>query len=143
MMDNHIYIQGCHDWLIVSPTPIAEGVSEGLQESYKMLLFQVLSSKPIVCVCVSDKSRPGNEPTYPVAYPGTTIVPVSEWSDVSIEGETILINDVFVSMLLGKSAYETSMTDLLDLFEVLTDTEKLVNFEDIHGLIIGGVRCGM
>ena len=135
-MDSQIHIQVCHDWLIVSPTPIAEGVSEGLQESYKMLLFQVLSSKPIVCVCVSN-------PTYPVAYPGTTIVPVSEWSDVSIASETILMNSVFVSTLLGKSAYETSMTDLLSVFAVLADTEKLVNFEDRHGLIVGGVRCGI
>lgn len=134
-MDNCIYIQGCHDWLIVSPTPIVEAVSERLQESYKMLLFQVLGSKPIVCICVSD-------PTYPVAYPGTTIVPVSEWSDVSIASETVLMNSVFVSTLLGKSAYEASMTDLLDVFEVLADTEKLINFDDTHGLIVGGVRCG-
>ena len=35
------------------------------------------------------------------------------------------------------------MTDLLAVFGVLTDTEKLINFEDIHGLIIGGVQCGM
>ena len=48
------------------------------------------------------------------------------------------MNHVFVSMLLGKSAYETSMTDLLDVFEVLTDTDKLINFDDIHGLIIVG-----
>ena len=135
-MDNCIYIQGCHDWLIVSPTPIVEAVSERLQESYKMLLFQVLGSKPIVCICVSD-------PTYPVAYPGTTIVPVSEWSDVSIASETVLMNSVFVSTLLGKSAYETSMTDLSAVFEVIADTEKLINFEDTHGLIVGGVRCGM
>ena len=135
-MDNQIYIQGCHDWLIVSPTPIVEEVSEGLQEGYKMLLFQVLGGKPIVCVCV-------DEPTYPVVYPGTTIVPVSEWDLVRIEDETILMNSVFVSKLLGKSVYETSMTDLLEVFEVLTDTEKLVDFEDRHGLIIGGVQCGI
>ncbi len=135
-MDNRICIECCHDWLIVSPTPIGEGVSEGLQAGYKMLLFQFLGGKPIVCVCV-------NEPTYPVAYPGTTIVPVSEWSDVSIVGEAILINSVFVSTLLGKSAYEISMTDLLAVFEVLTDTDKLINFEDRHGLIIGSVRCGI
>ena len=70
-------------------------------------------------------------------------MPVSEWSDVSIVDEAILINSVFVSTLLGKSAYETSMTDLLDVFEVLTDAEKLADFEDTHGLIIGGVRCGI
>ena len=133
-MDNQIYIQGCQDWLIVSPTPIIEAVSEGLQASYKMLLLQCLGGQPIACVCV-------NESTYPIVYPGTTIVPVSEWSDVSIVGETILINDVFVSTLLGKSAYETSMTDLLAVFEVITDAEKLIDFEDRHGLIIGGVRC--
>ena len=135
-MDNCIYIECCQDWLIVSPTPIAAGVSEGLQASYKMLLLQFLGGKPIVCVCVDN-------PTYPVVYPGTTIVPVSEWSDVSIVDEAILINSVFVSTLLGKSAYEISMTDLLAVFEVLIDTEKLVDFEDRHGLIIGGVRCGM
>ena len=151
-MDNQIYIECCQDWLIVSPIPIGEGVSEGLQAGYKMLLFQCLGGTPIVCVCVSDESRPGNEPrssggrirpTYPIVYPGTTIVPVSEWSDVSIVDEAILINSVFVSMLLGKSAYETSMTDLLDVFEVLTDAEKLADFDDTHGLIIGGVRCGI
>lgn len=135
-MDNCIYIQGCHDWLIVSPTPIAEAVSDGLQKSYKMLLFQVLGGKPIVCVCV-------DEPTYPVAYPGTTIVPVSEWGHINAANETILMNNVFISRLLGKPAYETSITDLLAVFEVLTDTEKLTDFEDTHGLIIGGVRCGM
>ena len=135
-MDNQIYIQGCQDWLIVSPTPIAEGISEGLQASYKTLLFQFLGGKPVVCVCVDN-------PTYPVTYPGTTIVPVSEWDGVSIADEAILINSVFVSTLLDKSAYETSMTDLLAVFEVLTDTEKLNDFEDRHGLIIGGVRCGL
>ena len=44
---------------------------------------------------------------------------------------------------LGKSAYEISMTDLLAVFEVLTDTEKLADFEDSYGLIIGGIRCGI
>ena len=53
------------------------------------------------------------------------------------------MNHAFVSTLLGKSAYETSMTDLLAVFEVLTDTEKLVDFEDTHGLIVGGVQCGI
>ena len=53
------------------------------------------------------------------------------------------MNNVFVSTLLGKSAYETGITDLLAVFEVLTDTEKLADFDDTHGLIIGGVRCGM
>ena len=144
-MDNCIYIQSCHDWLIVSSTPIAEGVSERLQAGYKMLLFQVLGGKPIVCVCVNEPRsyRDRIRPTYPVVYPGTTIVPVSEWDLVSIEGETILVNSVFVSKLLGKSAYETSMTDLLEVFEVLTDTDKLTDFEDRHGLIIGGVQCGI
>ena len=104
-----------------------------------MLSFQVLSEKPMMCVCVSDKSKPGNEPTYPIVYPGTTIVPESEWSRVSIVCETILINNVFVSTLLSKSVCETSMTDLLAVFEVLTDTEKLADFDHTHGLIIGGV----
>ena len=134
-MDNRIYIECCPDWLIVSPTPIGEGVSEGLQASYKMLLFQFLGGKPIVCVCV-------DESTYPIVYPGTTVVPVSEWSDVSIVDEAILINSVFVSTFLGKSVCETSLTDLLAVFEVLTDAEKLTDFDDTHGLIIGGVRCG-
>ena len=31
------------------------------------------------------------------------------------------------------------MTDLLAVFEMLTDTEKLADFDDTHGLIIGGV----
>ncbi len=99
----------------------------------------------MVCVCVDAPRsyRDRIRPTYPVAYPGTTIVPVSEWSDVSIASEAILINSVFVSTLLGKSAYEISMTDLLAVFEVLTDTDKLVDFEDSYGLIIGGVRCGI
>ena len=130
-MDNCIYIQGCHDWLIVAPTPIAEAVSERLQESYKTLLFQILDGKPIVCVCVDD-------PTYPVVYPGTTIVPISEWGSFRTVSEAILINSVFVSKLLGKSAYETSMTDLSAVFEVIADTEKLADFEDTHGLIIVG-----
>ena len=33
------------------------------------------------------------------------------------------------------------LTDLLAVFEVLTDTDKLIDFEDSYGLIIGGVRC--
>ena len=136
-MDNQIYIQVCHDWLIVSPTPIAEGVSEGLQESYKTLVFQFLGGKPIVCVCVN-RTRP----TYPIVYPGTTIVPVSEWDGVSIADEAILMNSVFVSTLLGKSVWETSLTDLLLVFEVLTETEKLIDFEDTYGLIIGGISRG-
>ena len=135
-MDNPLHIQVCHDWLIVSPTPIEEAVSERLQASYKMLRFQCLGGTPIVCVCV-------NNPTYPVAYPGTTIVPVSEWDSVSIADEAILMNSAFVSTLLGKSVYETSITDLLSVFEVLTDTEKLADFEDTHGLIIGGVQFEM
>ena len=145
IMDNQIYIEGCQDWLIVSPTPIAEGVSEGLRASYKMLLFQFLGGKPIVCVCVDAPGSFGDRtrPIYPIVYPGTIIVPVSEWDSVSIVDEAILINSVFVSTLLGKSAYEISMTDLLSVFEVLTDAEKLVDFEDTYGLIIGGVRCGM
>ena len=142
-MDNHIYLEGCQDWLIVSPTPIIEAVSEGLQAGYKLLLFQVLGGMPIVCVCVSDESGRGNEFTYPIVYPGTTIVPVWEWSDVRIAGETILINDVFVSTFLGKSVCDTSLTDLLGVFEVLADPEQLSDFEDRHGLVIGGVRCGI
>ena len=144
-MDNRIYIECCHDWLIVSPTPIGEGVSEGLQASYKMLLFQFLGGQPIVCVCVDEPRsyRDRTRPTYPIVYPGTTIVPVSEWDSFSIVSETVLINDVFVSRFLGKSVCEASLTDLLAVFEVLTDAEKLADFEDTHGLIIGGVRCGI
>ena len=110
-----------------------------------MLLLQVLGGKPMVCVCVNEPRsyRDRTRPTYPIVYPGTTIVPVSEWSDVSIVDEAILINDVFVSTFLGKSVCETSMTDLLAVFEVLTDAEKLTDFDDTHGLIIGGVRCGI
>ena len=134
-MGDHIYIECCQDWLIVSPIPIVEGVSEGLQASYKTLVFQFLGGKPIVCVCVDN-------PTYPVTYPGTTIVPVSEWDGVSIADEAILMNSVFVSTLLGKSVWETSLTDLLSVFEVLTETEKLVDFEDTYGLIIGGISRG-
>ena len=143
-MDNQIYIEGCQDWLIVSPTPIAEGVSEGLQASYKMLLLQFLGGKPIVCVCVDDPGsyRDRTRPTYPIVYPGTTIVPVSEWDSVSIVDEAILIDSVFVSTLLGKSAYETGMTDLLSVFEVLADADKLADFEDTYGLIIGGIQRG-
>ncbi len=143
-MDNQIYIECCHDWLIVSPTPIGEGVSEGLQTGYKMLLFHFLGGKPIVCVCVNEPRsyRDRTRPTYPIVYPGTTIVPVSEWDSFRIVSETILINSVFVSTLLDKSVYETSMTDLLAVFDVLTDTDKLIDFDDIHGLIVGGVRCG-
>ena len=65
-------------------------------------------------------------------------MPVSEWDSVSIACETILINNAFVSTLLGKSAYETSMTDLLAVFEVVADTEKLTDFDDTHGLIVVG-----
>lgn len=135
-MDNCIYIQGCPDWLIISPNPIIEAVSKALQAGYKMLSFQVLSEKPMMCACV-------NEPTYPMVYPGTTLVPVSEWWRVHIAGETILINNVFVSTLLGKSVCTTSRTDLLAVFDVLTDPAKLTDFEDTHGLIIGGVQCGI
>ena len=144
-MDNRIYIECCQDWLIVSPTPIGEGVSEGLQEGYKMLLFQFLGGKPIVCVCVNEPRSFGDQirPTYPIVYPGTTIVPVSAWDSFSIVSETVLINDVFVSRFLGKPVCEAGLTDLLAVFEVLTDTDRLVDFEDRHGLIIGGVRCGI
>ena len=34
------------------------------------------------------------------------------------------------------------LTDLLAVFEVLTDADKLADFEDRHGLIIGGIQRG-
>ena len=51
--------------------------------------------------------------------------------------------DLFFYKMLVFQALGGDLTDLLAVFEVLIDTEKLVDFEDRHGLIIGGVRCGM
>ena len=48
------------------------------------------------------------------------------------------MNNAFVSKLLGKSAYETGIIDLLDVFEIIADTEKLTDFDDTHGLIVVG-----
>ena len=45
--------------------------------------------------------------------------------------------------MLVFQALEGDLTDLFSVFEVLTDAEKLVDFEDSYGLIIGGVRCGI
>ena len=53
-------------------------------------------------------------------------------------GLTFFFHKMLVFQALGGD-----LTDLLAVFEVLTDAEKLVDFEDRHGLIIGGVRCGI
>ena len=45
--------------------------------------------------------------------------------------------------MLVFQALDGDLTNLLSVFEVLTDTDKLIDFEDRHGLIIGGVRCGI
>ena len=78
---------------------------------------------------------------YPSLYGAVCLIPESNWCDFTPDSVTILINDIFVLSHLGKTIAETTVADLLSVFELLTDVDSLIDFEDEHGLIIGGSRC--
>ena len=119
--------------IIISPDTITAELKTALHDSYEVLVYQILCEKPILCVCTF--------PTlYPTLYPGTVLVPEDCWEDFEAENHAILMNEVFISACLGKPSVEATFKDLLTVFEILTDTEKLTNFADEYGLIIGGVE---
>ena len=89
---------------------------------------------------IATQSR--NGPRYPTLYPGTLLVPEDCWQDFEAENYAILMNEVFILACLGKPSFEVTFKDLLTVFEILTDTEKLTNFGDEYGLIVGGVEWG-
>ena len=127
--------------IIISPDGITAELKTALHGSYEVLSYQLLSEKPILCVCTSPtRSRKG--PTYPTVYPGTVLVPEDCWKDFEVENHAILMNEVFVLACLGRPSFEVTFRDLLAVFEMLTDVEKLTNFGDEYGLIIGGIEWG-
>lgn len=134
-MDEGLYTHISADGVIISPEPIDADIKASLEDSYKVLAFQMLCEKPMLCVCVGS--------TYPVLYPGTVIVPESDWGHFESVDPAILMNEFFIESCLGVSGAAASFTDLLGVFEMLTDAEKLVEFGDEHGLIIGGVECSI
>ena len=127
--------------VIISPDAITAELKTALHDSYEVLIYQILCEKPILCVCTSP-TRSGNGRKYPKLYPGTVLVPEDCWEDFEAENHAILMNEVFVRACLGKPSFEVTFKDLLTVFEILTDIEKLTNFGDEYGLIIGGAEWG-
>ena len=125
--------------IIISPDTITAELKTALHEGYEVLAYQILCEKPILCVCTSS-TRSRNGPKYPTLYPGTALVPEDCWEDFETENHAILMNEVFIRACLGKPRFEVTFRDLLTVFEILTDAEKLTNFGDEYGLIIGGVE---
>ena len=125
--------------IIISPDTITAELKTVLHDSYEVLVYQILCEKPILCVCTSSTRSP-NRPKYPTLYPGTVLVPGDCWEDFEVENHAILMNEVFIQACLGKPSFEVTFRDQLTVFKILTDTEKLTNFGDEYGLIIGGVE---
>ena len=134
-MNESLFIHISEFGIIVSPDTITDELKAALHDSYEVLTFQILCEKPILCVCTSSTG-------YPTLYPGTVIVPEDCWEDFEEENHAILMNEVFISACLGVPSFEATFSDLLTVFEMLTNAEKLINFGDEHGLIIGGVEWG-
>ena len=120
--------------MIVSLRPISSEIEVDLKSCYENIMFQLLTDKPILCV-------KENSIEYPSLHGTVCLIPESNWRDFRPDSVTILINDIFVLSHLGKMIAETTVADLLSVFELLTDADSLVDFEDEHGLIIGGSRC--
>ena len=134
-MNESLFIHISEFGIIISPDIITEELKAALHNSYEVLTFQILCEKPILCIFTSSTE-------YPTLYPGTVIVPEDCWENFEAENHTILMNEVFILACLGVPSFEATFSDLLTIFGILTDTEKLVNFGDEHGLIIGGVEWG-
>ena len=132
-MNESLFIEISEFGIIVSPDTITEELKTALHDSYEVLTFQILCEKPILCVCTSSTK-------YPTLYPGTAIVPEDCWADFEVKNHAILMNEVFILACLGVPSFEATFRDLLTVFEMLTNAEKLINFGDEHGLIIGGVK---
>ena len=132
-MNESLFIHISEFGIIISPDTITEELKAALHNSYEVLTFQILCEKPILCVCTSSTE-------YPTLYPGTVIVPEDCWENFEEENHAILMNEAFILAYLGVPSFEVTFSDLLTVFGILTDTEKLVNFGDKHGLIIGGVE---
>ena len=127
--------------IIISPDTITTELKTVLHDSYEVLAYQILCEKPILCVCTSP-TRFQNGRKYPTLYPGTVLVPEDCWENFEAENHAILMNEVFFLACLGKPSFEVTFKDLLTVFEILTDPEKLTNFGDEYGLIIGGAEWG-
>ena len=140
MMSNEsLFVQINEFGIIISPDAITADLKTALHDSYEVLVYQILCEKPILCVCTSS-TRSRKAPKYPTLYPGTVLVPEDCWDNFEVENHAILMNEVFILACLGKPSFEVTFRDLLTVFEILTDTKKLTNFGDEHGLIIGGVE---
>ena len=129
-----LYTYTTATYMIVSLRPILSEIEVGLKRCYKSIVFQLLTDKPMLCV-KEDSIE------YPSLYGAVCLIPESNWCDFTPDSVTILINDIFVLSHLGKTIAETTVADLLSVFELLTDVDSLIDFEDEHGLIIGGSRC--
>ena len=127
-MDEGLYTYISKAGVIVSPEPFSADIKASLESSYEVLAFQILLEKPMLCVCTSQ---------YPVLYPGTMLVPESDWGTIKLDDHAILINEALLFAHSEKSSVEVTFVDLLSVFEMLTDAEKLLNFGDEHGLIVG------
>ena len=134
-MDESLFVHINEFGIIISPDTVTAELKTALHDSYKVLVYQILCEKPILCVCTSPTE-------YPTLYPGTVLVPEDCWEDFEVENHAILMNEVFILACLGKPSFEVTFKDLFTVFEILTDTEKLTNFADEYGLIIGGVEWG-
>ena len=137
--DESLYVHINEFGVIISPETITAELQTALHRSYEVLAYQLLCDKPILCVCTSPiRSRTG--PKYPTLYPGTVLVPEDCWADFEAENHAILMNEVFILACLGKPSFDVTFKDLLTAFEILTDADRLTNFGDDYGLIIGGVE---
>lgn len=129
-----LYTYTTATYMIVSLRPISSEIEVALKHCYESIVFQLLTDKPILCV-KEDSIE------YPSLYGAVCLIPESNWCDFNPDSVTILINDIFVLSHLGKTIAETTVADLLSVFELLTDADSLINFEEKHGLIIGGSKC--
>ena len=115
-MDEGLYTHISENGVIISPEPLTATVKASLESSYQVLAYQVLCEKPVLCVCVPRG--------YPVLYPGTVLVPESDWGIFEVSTPAILINETFIECYLGVSGVEATFTDLLGVFEMLIQTWK-------------------
>ena len=140
-MDKSLFVHIDELGIIISLDTITAELKTALHDSYEVLASQILCEKPILCVCISP-ARSQNGPTYPTLYPGTVLVPEDCWKDFETANHAILMNEVFILACLGKPSFEATFRDLLTVFDMLTDIEKLTDFGDEYGLITGGVEWG-
>ena len=81
--------------IIISPDTITAELKTALHDSYEVLVYQILSEKPILGVC-TPSTRSRNGPKYQTLYPGTVMVPEDCWEDFEVGNHAILMNEVFI-----------------------------------------------